>query len=213
MSEVEVLGDALTRYGRSLERQAGEARALAREGKEISQEVADLEALIQSLEEAIGVLNSYADIRQAELQRRIEGLVSRGLKAIFDEDLSFHIVQGSQGKLTAMEFVVRSEADGKILDTPIMDARGGGVAAVCGFLLRLVILLLKGDFRPVLFLDESFAQLSAEYEPRLAEFIRELVDRTPVQIVMVTHSDSYGESADLVYRFALKDGVTQISPE
>jgi DNA repair exonuclease SbcCD ATPase subunit len=208
VSTLEELGATLRRDERVLERQAGEARLLAREGKNIQSQVAELRASIEATEEAIVVLNSYADLRQADLQQAIESLVTRGLQVIFEQDLRFHIRGVQKGKLSAMDFVVSSQ-DGE-LETPVMDARGGGVAAVAGFLIRLVLLLLKPESRPVLFLDEAFSHVSTEYEPRLAEFMRELVDRTPAQIVLVTHSSAFEEYADQVYRFHLEDGVTVV---
>jgi ABC-type nitrate/sulfonate/bicarbonate transport system ATPase subunit len=63
----------------------------------------------------------------------------------------------------------------------------------------------------VLVLDETFAHVSADYEPRLAEFLAELVARTGVQIIMVTHSDAYSEHADVRYRFALQQAVTTVT--
>lgn len=195
------------------ERATGEVRSLLTRKKEIIAEVSDLEALVVSVEEAIGVLNSYADSRQVVLQTKIETLVTEGLQTVFGTDLSFHAVSKQQGKLAATDFVIRSTVGADIIETPIMDARGGGVAAVAGFLLRVILLLLRSDARKVLFLDETFAQLSAEYEPRLAEFLRELVDRTHCQIIMVTHSDAYTDLADKVYRFTLKDGITSVAIE
>jgi ABC-type lipoprotein export system ATPase subunit len=53
--------------------------------------------------------------------------------------------------------------------------------------------------------------VSADYEPRLAEFLAELVARTGVQIIMVTHSDAYSEHADVRYRFALQQAVTTVT--
>lgn len=197
---------------RLLERQIGEAKHIASEAKLIKVEVSELQETIESLDEAAGILNSYADSRQADLQTKIEALITHGLRTIFGEDLSFHIKQKQQGKLAAADFVVRSTIEGKEFETSILEARGGGVAAVAGFVLRLVLILLRKDVRPILFLDETFAQLSEEYEPRLAEFIRELVDKTSVQIVLVTHSVAYNDVADTVFRFSLDDGVTHITP-
>jgi DNA repair exonuclease SbcCD ATPase subunit len=211
--DIDGLGTLLLEKEKQTERRVGEARHIAHRGKEVAQEIADLEALHSALDEAIGVLNSYADSRQVELQRRIETLLTHGLQTIFGADMSFHIKQGKQGAHMTSDFLVRSKIGGDTIDTPIMDARGGGVAAVAGFLLRLIILLLKPNARPVMFLDETFAQLSAEYEPVLAEFMRELIEKTHVQIVMVTHSNAYSDVADKQYRFALEDGITKISAE
>ena len=210
MSDLSAIKAALREEEREVQRLTGEAQVLAREGKAFQQEVITLLTNSEALEEAIGVLNSFADTKQADLQRKIEGIVTYGLHAVFEENLSFHIVSSVKGKLAAADFLIRSTTGDEVVDTPVMEARGGGIAAVAGFLLRLVLLLLRGS-RPVLFLDESFAQLSAEYEPKLAEFLRELVDRTDAQIVLVTHSDAYSDVADNVYRFTLKDGRTVVT--
>lgn len=210
---VDALTVWLTKEQKAHDRRATEAKLLAQRGRDLKLEIADLEATLESIEEAIGILSAYADSRQADVQKKVESLITHGLRQIFDPDMSFHIKQATKGKLASADFVVRSKIDGGFVDTPIMDARGGGVASVAGFLLRLILLLLKKDHRPVLFLDETFAQLSAEYEPRLAEFVRELVDKTPVQVILVTHSTAYDDVADASYRFSLdQNGRTKVTP-
>lgn len=213
MSDLSALESALRKRQQTFDRSLGEAKSVAVRLKETKQEIADLVATQESCDEAAAVLNSYADSRQAEVQTKVETLVTEGLRAVFGEDLSFHAVTSTRGKLAATDFVIRSMADGHVVETPIMEARGGGVAAVAGFLLRLILLMLRKDARQVLFLDEAFAQVSSEYEPRLAEFIRELVDKTSVQIILVTHSSAYEDAADAVYRFTLKDGTSVITTE
>lgn len=210
MDDLAVLGTKLRDEERRIERQVGEARSVALQGKQVKAEVGELSQRIEALDEAAAVLNGYADSRQVELQTKIESIVTHGLRTIFGDDMSFHIKASQTGKYPTALFTVRSLKDGQTVETNIMDARGGGVAAVTGFILRLILLLLKPNARPVLFLDETFAQLSEEYEPALAEFMKELVERTPVQILMVTHSHAYDDVADKTYRFFLDDGVTRI---
>lgn len=209
----EALEAALRRKRSKHDRRVGEARSLAQRLRGSREEISALEARREALEQAIEVFNSFADERQQQVQAQLETLVTEGLHAVFGEGLSFHVSQGMKGKTAQVDFFIRSTTDGHEIDTPVMEARGGGVAAVVGFLVRLVLLLLKSDVRRVLFLDESFAQLSAEYEPRLAEFMRELIDRTGAQIVLVTHSDAFSDAADAIYRTALVDGVTEITRE
>ena len=90
-----------------------------------------------------------------------------------------------------------------------MDAHGGGVSAIVGFLLRLVLMLLTGR-RSLLLLDETFAHVSAEFEPRLSEFLAELAEKTATQIVLVTHSEAFADNADKVYRFEAHNGKTVV---
>jgi hypothetical protein len=199
---------------RHLDRLTGEARAVAQTGRRLSTEVTALHDEADLTTRAAGILTQIGEDRQTETQQAIETLVTRGLQVIFGEELSFHLVPGVRAKTPVVDFIVRTQiADDPPVDTDVMDARGGGLVAVVGFLLRLVVLLLsRADRDQPLILDETFAHLSAEYEGRLAEFLRELVDKTGVQIIMVTHSDAYSDVADVRYRFEARTGATQIRP-
>ena len=195
---------------RTLDQRQGEARAILTRGKEIQAEVAELTELVEDLDKVTILLNSIGEDRQQKAQQTIEELVTRGLQTIFDETLSFHIVQTTRGKSVTVEFVVRTTLNGLAIETPVMDARGGGLAATIGFLLRLVVLLLTRGQRQdtLMILDETFAHVSAEYLPAVSAFVREVVDKTGVQIIMVSHQEELTENADALYRFHMEDGVT-----
>lgn len=190
----------------------GEARSVLTRAKEVKEEIALLQKEITLLDQSSIVLNSIGEERQLKAQDTIEQLVTRGLQQIFDDSLSFHIVQSVKAKSASVEFVVRTTlTDGGVVDTPVMDARGGGLAATIGFLLRVVILLLKGKSQDnILILDETFAHVSDEYLEGVGEFLRELVDKTGIQIVMVTHQPVFSEYADAVYRFSTENGKTKV---
>ena len=191
----------------TLDRAVGEAQALANSERAALARQAQLQEQIELHERVAQALTRVGEERQDHAQRQVEGLVTQGLQAIFSEDLSFHLVQSVRANQAQVEFVIRSGG----LDTPVMDARGGGMAAVVGFLLRLVVLLLTPGARKVLFLDETFAHVSAEYRPALGEFLRKICDDAQVQVVMVTHDPEYAELADRTYRFKLgADGSTEV---
>ena len=198
-----------------LDQRVGRRNALRQHRDELTELIAELTATVELEQQAAALLNSIGDERQDRVRTQIEGIVTHGLQLIFGGELSFHLVTATRANATTVDFIVRTTfADGETLDTPVMDARGGGVASVVGFLLRLTVLLLTPGARRLMLLDESFAQVSAEYEPRIAEFLRAIVDQTGIQIVMVTHSDAYSDAADTVYRFALDDdGRTAVRAE
>ena len=200
---------------RTLDQRQGEARAILTRGKEIQAEVAELTELVEDLDKVTLLLNSIGEDRQQKAQQTIEELVTRGLQTIFDETLSFHIVQTTRGKSVTVEFVVRTTLNGRAIETPVMDARGGGLAATIGFLLRLVVLLLTRGQRQdtLMILDETFSMVSAEYLPAVSDFLREVVDKTGVQIIMVTHQEQLKESADVCYRFYMDDGRTRVAQD
>lgn len=191
-------------------RKAGEAHAVVKSLKSVEHEIKDLETRSLRLEQIAIVLSSYADERQTSIQEQIEGVVTQGLRTIFGEPMSFRIVNKMVGKRPEIDFLLVSENGEKPLETAILEARGGGVAAVAGFLLQAVLVLLLPNTTPLLFLDESFSQVSEEYRPALSQFIKELTERTELQVVLVTHSDEFVTDADRVYRFSQQSGVTKV---
>jgi DNA repair exonuclease SbcCD ATPase subunit len=208
-----VIDTRLAQARRLVDRQRTEALMHAQRGRDLLDEIRQLNQVVELHEKAALVLTAIGEDRQDAAQRAIEALVTEGLRTIFGDDLSFHLVPGVRAKSPVVDLVVRSQlADGTAVDTDVLAARGGGLAAVVGFLLRLVILLLSSKKQDtVLFLDETFAHVSAEYLPRLIEFLKDLVAKTGVQIVLVTHDESFLEAADVIYKFRLVDGLTQVT--
>lgn len=197
---------------RELDRLQGEAVSIAVRGKGLKAEIDQLKKDSLAYEQVTALLNSIGEVRQDQAQKQIESLVTMGLQTIFESNLSFHIIQRSGLKSAQVEFIVRSTLpEGRIVDTPLLEARGGGLVAVVGFLLRLVILLLSKPKNKLLVLDEVFAHVSAEYLDKVAEFLKQVTDKTDVQIIMVTHQSELTETADKLYRFSLdKDGYTKV---
>lgn len=196
-----------------LDRKIGEANAVLTRGKALEEEISSLKASVSDLGKVASLFTTIGEERQDAARRTIEDLVTQGLQTIFDDTLSFHIVSSVRGKTTTVDFMIRTTLSGSVVDTPVMDSRGGGLAATVGFLLRVVVLMLRsqdsGD--KVLVLDETFSMVSAEYLPGVAAFLREIVDRFGVQIIMVTHQELLTEDADVVYRFSQTDGRTKVA--
>lgn len=209
--DIELLRQQVETNQRKIDAAVGEARAVLARGNALRDEIKNLTQEIEDLDKAAALLNSMGEQRQAQAQGVIETLVTQGLQTIFDETLSFHIVSSVKGKSPVIDFVIRTTLGGKVIDTPVMDARGGGLAAVVGFLLRLVVLSLQTkDFgHKLLVLDETFAHVSAEYLPGVSQFLRQVVDEFGLQIIMVTHQTELIEDADVVYRFSQTQGKTK----
>ena len=85
------------------------------------------------------------------------------------------------------------------------------MVAVVGFLLRVTLVLLtQPEDRRLLVLDETFAHVSEEYLPAVSGFLRDLVEETGLQIIMVTHQPELASAADKVYRVSQKDARTVV---
>jgi len=213
MTDLQTVAARVASNRRSLDARLGEARAVLARGKELEGQIADLTSEVDDLERVSILLNSLGEEKQAAAQGTIEDLVTRGLQTIFDETLSFHIQAASKGKTSVVDFMVRSTLPSGTVDTPVMDARGGGLAATVGFLLRVVVLMLRtqGHGKQLLVLDETFAHVSDEYLDGVAQFLREIVDRSGVQLIMVTHQETFIEHADATYRFSQINGKTKVT--
>lgn len=216
MSELDELTVAVRNRRRVLDGIAGEARSVLLRGIEVQKEIEELATAANELEKVTILFNSIGEERQLKAQQTIEGIVTRGLQTIFDETLSFHIIQTTKAKTANVDFVVRTTLPGSVVDTNIMEGRGGGLAAVVGFLLRLVVMLLQSGTKTenIMLLDETFAHVSAEYLEPLNQFVREIVDKTGIQIILVTHQPEFAEYADTVYRFSQDSkGQTKIAKD
>lgn len=183
-------------------------RAVTSQIATLEEQIATAHSVADAHRKAAAFLTQHGDERESAVHALIENLVSQGLQHVFGEDLQFVVAQKVSGSRTVVDFQIVSQYGNERIATPVMSARGGGVAAVSGFLLQVVVMLLT-DAPKVLFLDETFAQVSAEYEPQLAEFMSQLADNLGLQIVMVTHSDAYEGHADASWRISIKDGKTQ----
>lgn len=213
MADLDVIANAVRRRRRELDSLQGEARATLLRGRELKEDVDSLTESVSDLERVNILLNAIGEERQLRAQQTIEALVTRGLQTIFDPTLSFHIVQTTKANAVTVDFMVRTTLENEVVETSVMDARGGGLATTIGFLVRLVVLLLtKGQkSQNMLVLDETFAMVSAEYLPALGEFLRDLVDKTGIQIVIVTHQHELMDYADKTYRFSAKNGETVVA--
>lgn len=196
----------------SVERRAGAVGQLEQEAARTGADADRLRAEAERHAKVNVLLTGLAEQAQARAQVQLEQLVTRGLQVIFGTELSFHVNHAVKAGQLSTEFTIRSAYEDRVVDTPVLEARGGGMAAVVGFMLRLVVLLLTPGAQRLLLLDEAFAHLSREFEPRLAEFLREVCEKAAVQVLLVSHSDAYDDFADARLRLTPgRDGEVTVS--
>lgn len=140
--------------------------------------------------------------------RDIENFVSEALTTIFNEQAKFSVEFDRRGDSATAEFSL--EVDG--VKSAILDGKGGGYVNVIAFLLRLMLLVkTRPLLAPVLFLDESFSNVSAEYVFRVGEFLRSISEELGVQIVLITHRPELAEESDVSYNFSRKNNKTIVT--
>jgi DNA repair exonuclease SbcCD ATPase subunit len=178
------------------ERELGVVQALAERGTLAQQKAAEASEFADVCEEASKFLAQFADERQAQVIEAIQDIASRGLTQIFGEPMELRIEQVVRARRVEMDIMVKT---GELV-TPILESRGGGLAAVAGFLLRVAVLLLTPNVRKFMALDETFAMLSEDYLENMGNFLRELCEQTGLQMLMVSHQTEFADAADAVIR-------------
>ncbi len=169
-----------------------------------------------ALDAAVGQLfESYHDAEHEQLRTHIEQLATRGLHAVFGPEVgSLAVELGNERGAAAVRFWLEA-ADGS--RHGLLDAQGGGLASIVGFVLRVVVLALgAAGRRRLLVLDETFGMVSADHHNALAKLLRVLTDDAGLQVVLITHAPAQAAHADVIYRVS-KPGdrtvVTRIGPE
>jgi DNA repair exonuclease SbcCD ATPase subunit len=144
----------------------------------------DSEARERTLEAAQELAQHVAQTVQSQAHAQIAGIVTRCLRAVFDDPYDFEIeFQRKRGRTEARLLFQR---DGAEVDP--LTASGGGVVDVAAFALRLSALVLaRPPLRKLLVLDEPFRFVSAEYREKVRILLESLAEDMDVQILMVTH--------------------------
>lgn len=135
--------------------------------------------------EAQQIAQAVAQRVQTQTYKRIAGVVSKCLEAVFDEPykLNMNFVQ----RRSRTEVELKFERGG--LEVDPLTASGGGVVAVAAFALRLAALMMsKPQLRKLLVLDEAFSHVSSGYRDQVRVMLETLSKEMDVQIVFVTHS-------------------------
>lgn len=161
-------------------------------------------------EKTIEVLNTACELRRQELRERIDNLVTKGLRAVFDRpDYEFSFTMTIKGARLGATPMLRSDYKDSHIWTSVREGHGGGVADVVSFLLRVIVLTMtRPKVAPVLILDESFRHVSPDRLGGVAVLLKELTSSAGVQFLLVTHKPELLDAADTIYSATLDENMT-----
>ena len=146
------------------------------------------EEQLADAESARSIVQQVGQAVQQEVHQRLSALVTRCLQLVFGDAYEFRLEFDRKRNRT--EAVSQFIKDGVVVDP--MTASGGGVVDVASFALRLsAVLMTRPPLRRLLVLDEPFRFVSAEYRPKVRALVDVLSKETGVQIILVTHLDSF----------------------
>jgi len=199
----------------SLQRQVGQRESLQKRLTVVDARATRLEDESITVSDAIEIVQAATETRRQELRDRVESLVTRGLRAVFErEDYEFAFNVSLKGGRFGVVPVLRSKFGDRDLETGIVDGHGGGVADLVSFLLRVIVLsLARPRVAPLMVLDESFRHVSPEFLRGVGTLLRELNTSAGIQFLLITHKPELLDAADRIYRASLENGATTFTLE
>jgi len=176
-----------------------ESQTIIRHGGRLTQ----LEEEKAQLVKAVGVIDRCIQVISANGIGLIEGIVSDGLRRVFDDpSLTLVVDKKAHARGNVYKLLVRKDG-GEPYDP--MNSYGGGVVNVIGLLLRL-ILIKRFKLSKLIVLDEQFNNVSAEYLPTVSALLKTLTDKHGYTILAVTHQPILADAADAVYQVTTETG-------
>lgn len=193
-----------------LDRVIGYRDSLVQRESRVRSEIKNTEAEEYTLGLAVSLLRTMADAEVNDSVEAIETLQTEAMRAVFpDQDNQVKAeVKVSRGKVSVELLNTRKNEDGSEITGSTLDAFGGALTSVQSVLLRITVMLRRGQ-RPFLVLDESLPAISKEYVTRMAEFLSLLCERLGMDILVITHDELLIDHADRAYRVVQKDGRTK----
>lgn len=183
------------------------SEALASRELQIARSLEDTAAF----EDVQRLIQETAQEVQEGIRFHIQDIVQHALDAIFPGPVYKFLVEFtvSRGRTEARLLV---EKGGNVMDD-LMEDDGGTLVQIVAMALRIAVWTLAPTDNVLIF-DEPGNQVSAQYKPVFAEIIRGLSKRLGVQILMVSHDDTYIATADRVFTVTQgPDGRSHVSYE
>lgn len=176
-------------------------------------EVSDAERASEIGRMARALLEQLTDAKREVVRSKIEDLVTHGIQAVFGSEYSFRIEQKTARNNVTFEYRIVHHFGGQTRESGLRGYHGGGLVALVGFLLRVVmVLFIHPPRRRILFLDETFANLDSDKRDPLARLLLELGQSLEIQFVLITHSEEYADVADKTYEIRQDSGGSKLLP-
>lgn len=146
---------------------------------ELGERIEQIRAEQATLETSRTVMDQVKKILTKSSLDYCEKLATLAVRSIFNIDAEVKY-SATDGKF----FLVYS--NGMMSD--IAGDEGGGMKVVISFIFSLY-LVIKSKSRRLLFFDESFTQVSAEYFPAFIQFIRQICSELGFELAIISHDE------------------------
>lgn len=137
--------------------------------------------------------------------KSLNDMLNFAVRSIFnDRDYSIEIRVEENKATIRLKY---TDDEGNKIDADIKDC-GGGIKSVIGMLMQIHT-LYKYRAEPILFLDESLSQISAEYLGNMLGLLNELATKNGLKILLITHDNRFIDHESIINRYEVKDGLAK----
>ena len=196
-------------FRKKIDRMAGRRDQIESNLKKASDEVVRLKQEVVYSEDAQRRIQLVAKQTQEQLEFRVSAPVSAALAGVWDDPYEFLLKFVERRGQTEADLVFKR--DGTEYKNLIFSG-GGGPVDVAAFGLQIAAWSMGGT-RPFLLLDEPLKWLKSKnriLEERGAMMMGEISKELGLQMLMISHIPEQQRGSDRVFRFTLKQGVTQV---
>lgn len=165
--------------------------------EEVNVRISNLECEKNTLKLCKPVIDDIISKFSDSLLKKLEELVSIGLKQIFyDRNYSLQIKVVDKRNAKCVELFLND--DGNII--PVKNSCvAGGVLVVIASIIQVFFIVNMPNLSNTLFLDEQFSQISTQYIDTFIDFIKTLCKETKLTIVLITHDNKFMKYGDRIY--------------
>ena len=172
-----------------------ELSTLRQEAEYLQQNIEAEKEKSVDLAKSAEILKKLVEERRASVCDTLAILGTSALQyALQDEDIEMRVTEKDYRDAIASDVRIVSKTTG--METPIRGAKGGGIADIVNTAIRIGI--IKSFRSPTIdgpiILDEPYKQLSSEYQPAIANFLKRITTDFDRQIILSTHNDFIRES-------------------
>ena len=161
----------------------------------------DLEDRVLFLKDCKTLYIQAVDFLYKESIGTLQDTLDTALQYImFDKNYSIKIeLDDTRGTKSLIISLIDNDKD---FEVELTEGVGNTIRSIISFILKMYYLLNEGS--KILFLDEKYSAISAQYVPLFFNFVKKMTDEKDFILVMITHDTRFMDYADRVYR--INDG-------
>lgn len=173
-------------------------RLLESQLEAVNQQKVVIECNIRLIELSIETYKKAVDLVYESSIGELEKVVNVALSFVFfDRNYRFSVnLDDKYGK--SMSFTIVDNTQNPPIEVDVKDGVGCGLRTVVSFVIHFYYLLNKNKL-PILFVDEGYAAISAQYRDRFFMFVKELCREKNGALVLITHDPELASFADQAY--------------